>query len=469
MRPLRIETFRSLAALRGRFGDGAALDALNLAARRPCPFSTFEYLETFLAHDEYARPDDRPLVLAAFEGDQLVAYLPLNVRRERFLGLSYRRLGLLITHDTDRPHAVARPEDERRCCEAFYAHLFENERGWSFLELAMQDAASGLHALPPMSSRRFYARRFETMPNSTLTLPFGSLGEYYATLSQPLRKTESKYCRALLRAGRVEVISSSDPRARLGLLQLYLDLERRSWKEVARAGIRRDLRRVAFFRALCAEGQPMQLGFDFVLLDGLPISGMLSGAFAGGLYGLETAFDQDHADLAPGHLVSMMLIRRAIAGGYRSINFDGNYAYYKARMGSVVTETSAVQVYKVGSLPWLRARAGELQRWLWPPAKSDERFNPERRKASQALAEPVTTGAKGATAASAPPARAAEPAPPTSPHAAAPPPKPPRVEERARAAEILRALAASGVALERLEGSALERALPFPLSRKAAA
>jgi CelD/BcsL family acetyltransferase involved in cellulose biosynthesis len=441
---LRIETFRSLAALHARFGKGAELDALNLAARRPCPFSTFEYLETFLAHDEYARPDDQPLMLAAFEGERLVAFLPLCVRRERFLGLPYRRLGLLITHDTDRPHAVARAGDERRCCEAFYQHLFEHERGWSFLELAMQDAASGLHALPPRSSRRFYARRFETMPNSTLMLPFRSLDEYLATLPHTHRKTEARWCRTLIGAGHIEVVSSSDPRARLAMLELYLDLERRSWKELAHAGIRRDLRRVRLFRALCAESQPMQLGFDLVLLDGLPVSGTVCGAFAGGLYGLETAFDQDHAALGPGHLAALMLIRRAIVEGYRSVNFDGNYAYYKARMGSVVTETSAVQVYKVGSLPWLRARGGELRRWLSPPPTAAEHFNPDRRKVSHG-------------------------APDGDVEEASAPARPPRLEERARVAEILRSLAAAGVALERLEGSALEHALPFLRSRKAAA
>jgi hypothetical protein len=456
VKPLRIETFRSLAALRARFGDGAELDALNLAARRPCPFSTFEYLETFLAHDEYARPDDQPLVLAAFDEGRLLAYLPLCARRERFLGLPYGRLALLISHDTDRPHAVARAEDERRCCEAFYAHLLEHERGWSYLELAMQDAASGLHALPPMSARRYYVRRFETMPNSTLMLPFRSVGEYFAGLPQPVRKTEAKYCRGLIGAGHVEVISSSDPRARLPLLQLYLDLERRSWKEIAHAGIRRDLRRVQLFRALCAERQPMKLGFDLVLLDGLPVSGLISGAFGGGLYGLETAFDQDHADLAPGHLASLMLIRRAIVEGQRFINYDGNYAYYKARLGSVVTETTAVQIYKVGTLPWLHARAGELKRWLWPPETATERFNPERRKASQAEAE-VGAGDRAARPSAAQASRPAHPE------------RAPRLEERAGAAAILRALAASGVALERLEGSALERALPFPLTRKAAA
>ena len=443
MSNIRIEALRSLAAiapLRTR------IDALNAVARRPCPFSTFEYIQTFLSRDEYWVGDERVLFLAAFDGEALVGYLPLRKYRDRIAGIPYGRIGVLVSHDTDRPHAVARAEDEARCCDAFYRYLLEEERGWSFIELAMQDEASGLDKLPPMNPLRFYTRRFENMPNTTVPLGFDSFADYFASLANAQRHNQARLCRKFLASGNVEFVTSSDPRARLPLLELYLDLESRSWKEKAHAGIRRSPRRIEFFRALCDASQPLEIEVDLVLIDDLPVSGLVSGAFQGGMYGIEMAFDQDYEDVAPGHLLTLMSLYHAMSGGYRSYNFDGNYAYYKARMGGVVTTTNAVQIYRVGSLPWLKARAGEIKRRIKPPAQ-DVSYNPERRR--------VSGHDEGADANK----EAREPD-------KGPPPRPARVEERGRTRATLRALEADGARIERFSKAAIEEAMPFSTRRE---
>lgn len=434
---LRVEARRSLEAIAPLRGS---MDALNLASRRPCPFSTFEYIEAFVRHDEYARPRDELLLLAAFdEGGALVGYLPLMRRRERMLGLPYVRIGMLVSHDTDRPHVVARAEDEARCAAAFYAALLEDERRWSALELGMQDAESALQTVPPLRSWRFFARRFENMPNTTVPLPFGSLGEYLASLTKNERRAFTRRSRSLLAAGRVEHVYSADPRALADLLELYLDVERRSWKEAAGAGIRRDLRRVAFFKALTDASQPLQLAIDLISLDDLPIVGLVSGVFANGVFALETAYDHEYEDLGPGRLLSLLAIGRAIDERRRSINFEGNYAYYKARLGGVVTPTQAVQIFRVGTAPWLHARLGDLRRRLRPPRVVPLDHNPERRRASDDH-EPAEVRARL-----------------------------PRDQEREHARAILSALAARGASVLRRSGDALWHALPFSLnSRKAA-
>ena len=48
------------------------LAALNLASRRPCPFSTPEFLSLLLNHDEFAAPGDELLLLLAYAGERLV-------------------------------------------------------------------------------------------------------------------------------------------------------------------------------------------------------------------------------------------------------------------------------------------------------------------------------------------------------------------------------------------------------------
>lgn len=400
------------------------MDALNLRSRRPCPFSTCEYLQTFLAHDEFRTPERELLFLAAFERGQLVGYLPLRKHRVRQYGVSYGRVGVLIGHDTDRPHVVARREDEPRCVRAFYEYLLNHERGWSLLELALQDEASGLLEVPRLNPLRFWSRRFENMPVSRVELTAHSLAEYVGGLGGHQRKNFARVLRRTLEAGRAEVVSCSDPAGLRELLELYLGLERRSWKAAARAGIERDPRRVAFFRALTAANQPMAMRFQLLLLDDLPISGAISGRFAGVEHGFEMCFDQDYESLAPGHLLMLAVFRDAIASDVSELNLNGNYAYNKALFGAVATPTVAVQVYRVGGLPWLKAQAGLLKRRLAPPVVEAQRFNPERRAHEQHVDV-----------------------------------RPARVEERERVRVSLAALEARGVKLERLPASVLEHEL----------
>ncbi len=418
MRGLSVRVFRSLAELTPHRD---ALDALNLASRRPCPFSTPAYVETFLAHDEFGASERELLFLTAFDGDQLVGYLPLRKHRERTLGLPWTKISVLISHDTDRPHVIARREDEARCAQAFYAHLLEHERGWSLLELALQDSESALLEVPPLKPWRHWARRFPNMPVSRAKLPWKSMPEYLGAMPGSHRKNFMRSLRRTFGAGHAEAVSCADPRGLPAMLDLYLALERRSWKAAGHAGISRTPQREAFFRALGEAGQPMRLGVHLLLVDDLPVSGAVTGEFEGVLHGFETCFDQDYEDLGCGHLGVLLAFRHAFSRGLGELNLNGNYAYNKSNFGGVATETVAVQLYRVGSLPWLKARLGQLKQWWRPSDAQAIAFNPERRAHEQ--------------------------------HAEV---RPPRLDERAQVRSTLLALEQRGVELERLSGAALE-------------
>jgi CelD/BcsL family acetyltransferase involved in cellulose biosynthesis len=431
MAELKVSAFRSLEAV-APLRD--AIRELDLCSRRPCPFATLEYMETLRANDEYAEAAGEPLFLVAREGQRLIGYLPLRRRAERVLRLlPGRRVDLLLTRATDRPFAVSRPEDEARCAAAFYRHLTEEERGIGYLELTEQDASSRLIEPPPLSSR-WWVRRHPGMPNTTVPLGHADLAEYYRSLSKSFRHKVSSWSRKILQAGAVELVSSRDPGARLGLLELYLDLERRSWKPAAGATVGRHPARVAFFRALCAPSQPMALGFDLLLLDGLPVAGIISGAFGTGENWIETAYDRDYADVSPGQLMWLLGMRRAIRDGRSHVNLGPNYPYYKSRWGGTVTETVCVELIRVGSARWLKATLGDLRRRLRPPSAAGGAFNPVRREQDDEAERPE----RG--------------------------PRPARLEERAAVHARLTELAAGGVPIERRSGRALTETLPFAVS-----
>jgi CelD/BcsL family acetyltransferase involved in cellulose biosynthesis len=422
-----VHTREQLAPL---FGE---LAALNLASRRPCPFSTPEFLSLTLEHDEFAAPSDELLFLLAHAGGRLVGYLPLRKTMLRALGIPYGRIESFSLGYCDRPYAVARAEDEAACAAAFYRHLRERERGWSMLDLTAQDAASALHAIVEAPGRGYWARRFETAPNTTIPLRFTTLADYFKSLDGDFRRNVTARCRRLLTAGRVEVVSSSDPAARGELLDMYLDVETRSWKASVGAGIARHPDRLAFFRALCAS--PLTTVLQVMLLDGVPIAGLAAIELKGSWYILETTYDSAYSDLAPGYLLHLVALGEAIARGQGAFNLLHSYAYYKKSWNGVVTKTAAVQVYRVLSVPYLKARAGDLKRLLARGGQEEEQFNPTRRAAGE------QGSAKDG-------------------------PRPPRDEAARLAAITLARLATVSSGVGWLAGDALMATLPFPLEAK---
>jgi CelD/BcsL family acetyltransferase involved in cellulose biosynthesis len=425
-----VKVVRSREQLSPLFGE---LAALNLASRRPCPFSTPEFLSLTLEHDEFAAPGDELLFLLAYAGGRPVGYLPLRKTVHRALGIPYRRIESFLLGYLDRPYAVARAEDEAACAAAFYRHLRERERGWSMLDLTSQDAASALHAIVGAPGRGYWARRLERAPNTTIPLPFTTLANYFKSLDGDFRRNVTARCRRLLNAGRVEVVSSSDLAARGALLDMYLDVETRSWKASVGAGIARHPERLAFFRALCAS--PLTTVLQVMLIDGVPIAGLAAIEFKGCWYILETTYDSAYSDLAPGYLLHLVALGGAIARGQGAFNLLHSYAYYKKSWNGVVTGTVGVQVYRVPSVPYLKARAGDLKRLLARRGEKEEHFNPARRAAGE------QGSAKDG-------------------------PRPPRDEAARLAAAALARLVTVSSGVTSLAGDALVATLPFPLEAK---
>lgn len=354
--PVRVETFESLEALRPW---RALLRDMNLAARRPSPFQTLEYFAAHVAHDELARAGGKPFFLVAFEGPRPIGLLPLRRRSESVLGVGRTRLELLTTPDTDRLGVIARAEDEERCADAFARHLFDGTRAWTMLEFREQDGASPLQA-PPLDPRRFYLRRARGRSNATVDLR-GGFDAWFRGLSQ-FRTTLGRSLRRLAGAGRVEFVACADRAGAPAMFDLLLELEQRAFASAHDVGIARDPSRTATFRALLGPEQQHVPLFHWLLLDGLPIAGMLSLQFANVAYQMALVFDRAFGELSPGHVLFMLAVRDAVARGARSYELLGGSAFDPHCWNVVVTERSAIEVYRRGSLHHQQAVMGEWRR-----------------------------------------------------------------------------------------------------------
>ncbi len=393
-----VRCFGNLAQLESLRGQ---INSLNQAAGRPDPFSTFEFFEAFLQHDQ---PDAQGQVLhlwflTAFEGARLVGYMALKQETHRVLGMLASKLEFLVTHDADRPHLVARTEDAPAVSEAFYAYLLKRRGEWTFLEFREQDATSRLFPPPTAAKLGGYAvRQWPGLENGTIHVRWNTLEAYFQSFSKRFRSNVSRQMRSLLGAGQVEYLSSSDPAATPALFEIYQGIEQRSWKADAGAAIGRHPQWAGYFGDLLAAGQPMHVSIHILLLDGTPVAGLITGAFGAGLYALHIVFDDSLRRLAPGSAMLLMGMRQAIEGRFAFVNLLSGFGYFKARWQAEMSSTRNAQIYRVGTPYFWRRVSGDLARGL-RGAAGPRRLalsNPARRAAAQAAGSAPDAGLRTA-------------------------------------------------------------------------
>lgn len=373
------------------------INALNLASERPDPFSTFEFFENFFRHDEFFPRGQgmRLWFLAAFLDGRLIGYLALKLVTHKVLGLRTSKLCFFVSHDTDRPHLVASREHATRVSEAFYAYLLGRKQEWSFLEFQQQDDTSSLFPPPAAVDLKGYlVRQWPSLENGTIHVHWGTLHEYFKALSKNFRGNVARQVRNLFAAGEVELLTSSHPATIPALFDLYRSIEPHSWKSKANVNIGRHPERVEYFKGLLDARQPMRVSIQILLFDGIPIAGLISGAFMKGLYALHIVYDDRLSRLAPGSAMLLMGLRQAIDGQYAFVNTLSGFGYYKVRWLAEKTETRIAQIYRAGSFPYWFRVLGDWKRSTFSTKRKGipELFNPARRDVSESEGERTEPG-----------------------------------------------------------------------------
>jgi CelD/BcsL family acetyltransferase involved in cellulose biosynthesis len=398
---IEVRCFHSLADAQP-FRD--AMNALNLASARPDPFSTFEFYDHHLRIAAPIPAAAHPCLwlLLAFSGDRLIGYLALKLCRFRVLGLPAAKLDLLTAFKADRPHLVVAADDVAAVRAAIYAYIFSRKKEWSLLELTQQDATSALLPLPrEATSRGCASQQWPNMATGAIAVRWPSLAAYFSALSKKFRSDLRRQMRTLLAAGEAELLTSSDPQVFAPLFELYRSVEARSWKARTDAAFAGRNQWTPYYTGLMDGRQPMRVAIQMLLLDGVPIAGLITGAFDKGLYALHTVYDERFSRLAPGSALLLMGMRLAVEGGYRFFDLLQGFGYYKTRWLAQMTETHSLQIYRIGSPFYWRRVLGDAKRRWFGAAVTDETplANPSRRAvATDALAArtPVASSAEHA-------------------------------------------------------------------------
>lgn len=104
-------------------------------------------------------------------------------------------------------------------------------------------------------------------------------------------------------------------------LERFIELERRSWKATAGTSIAHDRRAHRFFSALVAE-LPEVLA-AWITIGGRTVAGTLAMEYAGSMWILKTAYDEEYRACSPGVLLMHELVRRAFDLRLETFEFLG--------------------------------------------------------------------------------------------------------------------------------------------------
>lgn len=373
-----------------------AINALNLASSVPDPFSTFEfyehYLDTEARYPSHGNP--RLWLLLAFDGERLVGHLALKETTHRVLGLRCSKLDLLAGYIGGRPSLVCHAANSAAIGAAMYDFLLNRRREWGLLEFPQQCSDSALLLLPAAAvSGRCRLRSWDSPPHGPIPLHGASLASYFAARSSKMRSNISRQMRLLMAAGEVQLLTSYDPERVRELFDLYRAIEARSWKARAGADIGRSQHSLAYYEGLMHPASPIHIGIQILLLDGVPVAGLVNGAFNNSLYALETAFDDRYKDLSPGSTMMFLGVRLAIEGGFDFYDLLWGFDYAKNRWGAIMKPTECVQIYRIDSPQYWHRLVGDFLRRYWYHGTGRTRllFNPLRRGARAAQPPLETT------------------------------------------------------------------------------
>lgn len=307
----------------------------RLEAAGACPSLFASKTWVTLWSSRFAR-ESAPEILVGYEGPEPVGLAPLFVTERGALEFPVN----FLSHRGEFLLAGGRDDSFT------IAVLRHFRRQGRCLDLRSVPTASRTHDALAASCRasgyRAHTRRSRVSPYLDIDR---SWDEYLA--SRPSKRTSrwAKKDRKLRELGDVSVESSVGASDADKLVDLFADVEGRSWKERDGTTIRgRGLE--DFYRDLCrALAQEGWLRAFWLELDGRAIAFILGAVFDGVLYTLKTAYDESHARSSPG----MVLFRHAIVNAFEArlsrIDFLGESSRWKSEWATGEREHAAVTLY----------------------------------------------------------------------------------------------------------------------------
>ena len=267
-------------------------------------------------------------VLLVRDQADVLAIAPMMVSRTRYSGMPVRMLEFITNKHVSRSNVII-AEGNEEVLSALVRFWRENAREWDILRMVKIPRSSGVMASAVADLTK--ARLASYGPDEDERLYFidstGSIADYWASRPRKFRKNINEARNHLARAGASEYRVIEDREHLDGAISdlFALDQFSRKRNNPGPTAIYDDTEK-AFSAALARSLS--HCAVHFLLVDGLPIAGLLTPIFDRTIYFLTTYFDNHYEHLDPGrNLIWRVIGHSWEKGNIDRIDFNGNSAF----------------------------------------------------------------------------------------------------------------------------------------------
>ena len=328
-------------ALRAAWNDIAAL----------CPIGRmFSSHDWFDAAWQWRQQTSQMYVLCLFDGQTLIAVLPLVRENASRSGVGYRELSFMTVPDTQACDIIVAERDRDIACAAFATELNRRRGEWDLIRLQFlpPGAVARTSLRTALAAKGFTTRLRPVTGNLFISLK-STWDEYYATRSRSLKKANNLAAGRMKKAGAVAIEwlapgqGSASERERF--LDKVISISALSWKtrtgnSLDNAGPQAFIRRlsqVAHERGwlsiwtLSVNNRPLAMEYQLIA--------------DGRVHALRSDFDAEFEPMSPGSHLNRNLLEQLFGRGLERYYMGPGDNSYKRRWTEEVETVEELCVY----------------------------------------------------------------------------------------------------------------------------
>jgi CelD/BcsL family acetyltransferase involved in cellulose biosynthesis len=262
------------------------------------------YLEGYASHDGELH------LFAAYDGATLVAILPLRYARERLFGLPLRHYSLVANDYIELADIVCDPAVAIDDVFAALTDYLGTNRAlaWDMISFRHVLEESPILAADTAVFWRTCLRPHRGCYYHTLEQPYEA---YFRSLSKNTRSSLKRARNKLSEAGGGTYLSTRDPAELPAYYEEFLEVEASGWKGAHGEGtaIKLNPPMDRFYRSLIESfGRTGRCEIQLLRLGQVAIAAQFTLLSDNTLYSLKISYREDHARLAPGHMLNELML-----------------------------------------------------------------------------------------------------------------------------------------------------------------
>lgn len=311
----------------------------------PSVFLTFEYLHS--AWEAYGH-DAALHIVKIYAGETLLGVVPLKISSRRVCGIPSTTLQPIGGEEAEGSYFIV-IDQEVLFYEAVIDYLTLHFHLWSkvfFNLLNIAHPFTNLFCKKFSTNRKLIVERKDCFAHPYITIN-ESWEQYLEGLNNKfIHNLRTKVGKAS-HAGKLHVVCFRSPADISTYLDVYVELEQRSWKTSRDSGITRTENLHTLYRHMlsrCAQGGWAEL--TFLMLDGRLLAGGIGLKYCDRYTYLQTVYDSSTNQFSPGLILMTINVWRMYQSGLKIVDFMGNYVDYKRNWAQDEWQSCTVCVRK---------------------------------------------------------------------------------------------------------------------------